>query len=197
MPDIAHHAHDLKLFVFRAVILDVLADRIFAGENFLRGGFIDDRDERRALRVVLVEVAAAQKRDAHRLEIIRRGDADVGAVFLGAAGAIESARAVSAGERKPAHGGDPFDTRHPRQALDDLLIELNLAVFFGRGGRANTKYEEAIGTESGIDLRQVREALDHQTRADQQDEGQADFGRDEKGAAPAAAAGAAALALFQ
>ena len=86
---------------------------------------------------------------------------------------------------------------HSRHALHDLLIKLELAIFVGFRGRAYIKYEEPIGIEAGGDFRQVREALDHQAGADQQDERQADFGGDEERATPAAAAGAAAFALFQ
>jgi hypothetical protein len=46
MADIAHHAHDLKLFVFRTEILDELPERIFPGESSLCRLFVDDGDGR-------------------------------------------------------------------------------------------------------------------------------------------------------
>ncbi len=198
MADIAHHAHDLKLFVFRSVIFDVLADRIFAGENVLRASAsLMIATQRRAFRVVLGEVAAAHERNAHRLEIIRRRDADIGLVLLRAAGAIEGARAVAARERQPADRRDALHPWHSRHASHDLLIELELAIFVGSRGSADSEDEEPIGIESGSYFRQVREALDHQPGADQQDQRQAHFSGDEERAPPAPAAGASAFALFQ
>ena len=118
-------------------------------------------------------------------------------VLLRAAGTIESARAVAARERQPADRRDALHPGHSRHASHDLLIELELAILVGFRGRADAEDEEPIGIEAGGYFRQVREALDHQPGADQQDQRQADFGGDEERAPPAAAAGASAFALFQ
>ena len=120
---------------------------------------------------MLVEVAAAHERDAYGLEIIGRRDADIGAVFLGATGTIERARAVAAGERETAHSCRMLNSWHPGHALHDLLIKLKLLILIGFRGGADIKYEEPTGVEARIDSRQVREALDHQARTDQQDQG--------------------------
>ena len=60
-----------------------------------------------------------------------------------------------------------LDAGNGRDLLHDLLVKLELVIFAGSRGRADIKYEEPIGIEARIDLRQVREALDHQARADQ------------------------------
>ena len=108
-----------------------MPDRIFAGKNFLCGFCIDDGDERRALRVVLIEIAAAHERDAHRLEIIGCRDANISPLLLFVAGTIKGARAIAAGEREAAHCGDMLNARHRRYALHDLLVKLELLILVG------------------------------------------------------------------
>src|SRR2546421_4192715 len=160
MADIAHHAHDLKLFVFRPVVLDEPADRILAGEHILGGLLVDDRDGSRAFGVVFVEVAAAHQRDPHRSEIIRRRDPDIGLVLFCTAGPIESAGTVSAGKWKAADRGYAFNARHAGHALQDLLVKLELSVLIRPRRHAYIKYQKPIRIKSGCDFSHVREALD-------------------------------------
>src|SRR4051794_32431276 len=134
MADVAHHAHDLKLFVLGTVVLDELADRIFAAENVPGGLLVNYRDARRVFRVVLVEIAAADERDSHRFEIIRRRDPDIGRICFLAAGPIKSAGTVPTGKWKAADGRDAFDAGHAGNALHDLLIKLELRVLVRPGG---------------------------------------------------------------
>src|SRR5205807_8475174 len=148
MADIAHHAHDLKLFVFRSVVLDELADGIFAGENVLGGLFVDDCDEGRALGVVLVETASADERHAHRPEIIRRYDSDIGLILFRASRPIKSAAAVSSGKWQAADRGNAFGAWHSCDLLQNLLIKLELLSFIRLGGGAYIKYEQPVGIES-------------------------------------------------
>ena len=170
MADIAHHAHDLKLFVFRSVVLDELADRIFAGENVLRRLFVDDCDEGRALSVVLIETASADERHAHRPEVIRRYDSDIGLILFRASRPVKSAAAVSSGKWQAADRGNAFGAWHSCDLLQNLLIKLELLRLIRPGGRAYIEDEQAVGIEARVDPRQVREALDHQARADEQDQ---------------------------
>ena len=160
MADIAHHAHDLKLFIFRTEVFDVLADRIFAGENIFRGLFVDDRDPRRIFRVVLVEVPATHERHSHCLEVVGCRDPDIGLVYFRAAGPIESARTIPAGKRQPADRRHMLHAGNGRDLLHDLLVELELLGFIGLGGRSNIKYEQPVVVEPGIDLRHVLIASD-------------------------------------
>src|SRR5204863_7722106 len=108
---------DLKLFVLGTVVLDELADRIFAGEYVPGGLFVNDRDPGRVFRVVLVKIAAAHEWNPHGPEIIRRRDPDIGRICFLAAGSIKSAGTVTTGKWKAADGGDTFDPGHAGNAL--------------------------------------------------------------------------------
>src|ERR1041385_4424609 len=119
--DIAHHAHDLKLFIFRPEIFNKLADRILSGENLFRTFLIDDCDRERAFHIVLVEIPAAHEGDAEGLEVIRRDDSDSGLILFRAPGPIECPAAVPSRKWQPADRGNMFGARHSRDLLQDLL----------------------------------------------------------------------------
>src|SRR5262249_43959182 len=78
--DVFDHAADLaplRFAFYRDAWLDVFADGAFAGEMFLREGFVDDDDRQRLFVIALSEIAPGQHRNLHGVEIVYADGAEM------------------------------------------------------------------------------------------------------------------------
>ena len=182
---------------------DVLPHRIVVGPDSTRERLVH-YDDRRRLQVVAVrEIAAAQQRNAHGAEVIRRDHVLAGARFAarrrGAPLDHERRVAPIAAERHAADERHRLHAGHGLHAFDRLLEEphdvLRLRVLRRRQPELQREDVAGIETETGEDVRRVEadvhmlqrhHALHDQSRHREQRHRQRGFGDDEHVARAAA-----------
>ncbi len=155
-----------------------------------RHGAVDDRDGRASLGITRVEKAAFDQADSHGFEESIAGALPVVDVVAGAVG--DGREVFDLGvvgidgtlRRKSAHGGSGLDARDQGNLLLHRLPEPEVRGCIGVGGcgEIHAQREEAAGLKSGIHLAQFPERADHETSADQQNQGERELARDQDGA---------------
>src|SRR5437773_9470468 len=78
MLDIAHHTDHFNPGHIPLAELDAFAERLLSRPEPPRHRFIDDDDRRRIIRITLGKGTSFDKRDAHRLKIVRIDNVDAG-----------------------------------------------------------------------------------------------------------------------
>ena len=68
----AHNRHWRRILYVGSVVIDLLANRIFAGKIFLRERFVDDDHSRAVCAIIRGDGASAQQRHSHHTKIIGR-----------------------------------------------------------------------------------------------------------------------------
>ena len=146
------------------------------GEVLLRQVFVDDaRPARLSAVSLVVEDAALEQRDVHRLEVVAADD------FLPAV-RRGLARPLRAADDRVGPGADVAVERHVggrcrrrhagnrarllEQARPERAIRGRVGI--ARRRQRDLRGEHVVGREPGIDALQPREALDQQAGADQQ-----------------------------
>ena len=156
--------------------LDALADRILSREERRRRALADQRDARRGRAILLHEQAAAQQRDAHRLEVIRRSalivDDRIARWPFAKFPVVprrwptcpgRSNRAPSASDTPPPAD---CDFRHRRDLRKQLARSRSLTGS-ERAARLDLEPHHRVASEPEIEVLQRVEALHHQRRGDQ------------------------------
>ena len=203
---VGDHADNLprglfKLRPHRMPDHDLLADRIFLGEELLGQRFVDEGDTRRSGRVLIGEFAAAQDGDSEQLVVVGRGAHPSRLP----ADPWTDRPAVHDGERETeltldgeaAGKGRFFDAGNGVEPLSAVVRELGHSgrLFEARAGQRHLHGDDVVGVEAGIDGVQGDEGADQQRGTNEQDDGQRDFADDQWGTdVPVADAGAGAVA---
>ena len=179
LPNIADDADDRDpdAFAFKAGA-DAFPDWIFAWPIFSRESLVDQSDSLAVLVVGFGERAALEQRNAHRPKIISRNEAPVDAFRRGSRrqwAIFDSQRGipVTVAHRQEM---DAASGLHAWQMGDPLE---NLTVISPRAfrrvleiSRRKLEGDYLVGFESGIDVLQSPEALDEESSADDERQGQ-------------------------
>ena len=146
--------------------------------------------------IVLIEVAAAEERDAEDLEIAGADDVELGNGLLRGVGllAFDEELIVEGGrfiERKVAGGGDGSDAGKGCNFFDKGIEEAECFLVGGvaREIQAELNGQNIFGAEARVDMLEVDEATHREAGADEEEEGDGDL-RDDECAAEFAAGGA-------
>ena len=166
---VAHDADDFHLD-FIARIGEMPADGILRGKIFLRDGLVDDYDRFYSCDVLLVEHTAAQQRDAHRLQVVRRdladGDHRVFADSL-ADHSLEAKINVtqSARERQETRNAGGLHAGQNLRAFNQTAVELGLLRRLRVAGFGERHQERGHvgGTEAGVYVHQVAKTFHQQS----------------------------------
>ncbi len=183
--------------------IDALANGIFIREIGARENVVDVHHHRRALVVLRRDEAAALEGDSHGLleaafrQIKHRLGhlLEVGRLWLtlnpeGLRGIMDH----RTGAERYGNGLDSWDVMH-------LVVEVaQTRACFGRTGRGGRRQgqnegDRVAGIEAGIDAPKRREAANHQSGADEQNQGHGYFDGHENSLQPVAGAAAAALLI--
>ena len=184
-----------------------MADRVLVREPSPRTIVIDQNNSRRILRVRVGKIASAQKRDARRLKIARRDHqlphvARVLELFrFRFAFQNKGADADVSRGRKRSRRARRFDARKTGQLRDKLREETRRGFVVDelRFGQTDAKGERPRWVHPEVGLLQKHETAHHQSRADEEDERERDFGDHERVTHPLAlrAARASASAFLE
>src|SRR5690349_4436689 len=169
MTNVPDNTDDLQTCVSRTEIRDEFAKRILCPKSPTRSSGIDNTHQWRAGGIVLGQCAPFEQRNPHRFKIIGRYHANGGFIIAVTAAQIERTCAVAPAEGQAADRRRRSYPRHSTQSLDDLLIKSGLLHRSSRGRISNVENEEALGLKTWIDMSEFGKALQHQSRADQQD----------------------------
>ena len=113
---------------------DGLAERAAIRKVSPRHRLVDHAGARRLSRIALVEEAAVEQPDLHRLEVAGRDDADVGERILGRRRLLpfdverQRRRGADVVQRQRRHRGCGGHARRASQPLDDVLVEAHQAL---------------------------------------------------------------------
>jgi hypothetical protein len=154
---------------------DASPDRVFAAPQVLRHRFANDGRRRRASTVGLVKEPAAEKRDLHRLEVIRTHAKPVGVRRLGRIGERlvfdGNARPVDVvGQRQHCRGAHADDARQRLQPHRKLVVKPGDAgmVRIRLPAQIHLHRQDAVRIEAGSDRQQPEEAAHQQPGPDEQ-----------------------------
>ena len=177
---IAHVAHDADdgqpgLRALTASSFEALSNRVFVRPEGSRHRLVDDRNRLPGAAVALVEHPATEQRHPHGLEVAERDDSLIGfrcSSIVGEGGVVDGRRTGSARARQgnAVAGPDFRDAWQPGHAPQHLLVEIPHLIGLRIPHRRNddSHGENAGRIEPGVDRLKPHEALDEQTRADQQ-----------------------------
>ena len=153
-----------------------MPDRVLSREIVLCHGAANDRDARRLDgRVLRRKIAACQQGNPHGLEVSRRNVVEKRMGFRSRArcitrnGDIDSQYFAAQREQRGIRGG--FNTRKMHSAIRQLFIKRWVCGFAGlqRDGH------DVIGVEAKIVGLKVEQAVQEQTRSDENDRGDRDL----------------------
>ncbi len=189
---------------------EILADRVLVREVLACHGLTDDRDVRRVGAVVIVEIAAALKRDTHHREIVWRHRRIAGPLQVGdrrtrcdrrrQRPAVDDERNVerqAGAERSGGYRRHRLYARHGAQPLTDALDGVRryrADLEQARAAKDPRSLERITGRQPEVECQNVRrigaklvlecahEAMDHQAGADEQHEGERDLAAHEHAA---------------
>ncbi len=183
------------------VDLDPTAERLLAGKVVAGEGLAHGDDVARLALLEVGEEAAAQKSDAHDPEVAVVADANLGAGLLAlrrsgiadddeVGGGPESRKRQEADGPRGAHAGQRPDP------VEGLLEEPHdLRVLLVAGAReVDAGRQDALAREARVDAAERAQALQHESGADEEHDGEGDLGHDEDLAQPAGPRPGAALA---
>src|SRR6266542_144699 len=151
------------------------ADRVFIGKEAAGHRFVDYENGWRVWPVALTERASSDERDSQRIEIVRSDEANTSAGRLArrefAPFNIKSKVHVVASQREKPGRGYRLHTRQ-RFTLFDQSLEKGRSLRARISDRRQWQLhcQEVIHLETGVDALQTQEALNHEGRADQQDQ---------------------------
>src|SRR5436190_7843613 len=175
-----------------------LAERAALREVLARQRLADDDHVRFLLHFALGEESAALERHVHRAEIAVVTDADVHDVVAARrrwrlAFDCEPGPRAETAERQVADGAGGLNARNLLDSRDRLAKEADplLVVAIRRVRQLQSHRQDVARAVAGIDTPQRSEAAQHQSRADEQDDGQRDL-RDHEGLPESAMADARA-----
>ena len=78
-------------------------------------------------------------------------------------------------ERKGKRGGNALDARNGAQALLDLARESSTLIRCASATAQNLEGQKAVGVKARIDALEFQETAEHQSRSDEQHEGESNF----------------------
>ena len=165
------------------------------GKYLSRGALGDHHDSRRALLVVVGEVAAPFQRNPDRAEVVRRRHAGLDRRLLARGerrppGNRKGQDDAGAAEGQRQHAGrrlHPRDRSQPRQQLVEEG-DLPLVLFVACVGQRHLEGERLLGVEPGVDGGELREAADQEPGAGEQHHRERHLGHDQRAAHPRPAA---------
>src|SRR5262245_39437190 len=176
MPDIADDADDFVRFLVQQIYPKVLSEGILIGEVAPSQLLADYHDLGAVIHLSLGERAPENQGDAHRAKILVIDTSNIGEptlreILSGAAVDVERRIRGLAGKWKL---GDQPDCLYPRQcrhALLQLVEESGLALWLGIGIRDIYPHRQQVAfIKPGPHSLEPDEAVDEQTRPDQQDD---------------------------
>ena len=132
------------------------------------------------------EVAAGDERDAHRLDVILRDDAEmhVGQFTLGHRAAFDLKRGsndvVTQGQRKDGAGS--LDSGQSTESSEQIAKKRDglLGFAVARVGKVEVEREDVVGIEARRLPCEVNHALDEKAGADEKDHGEGNLSDDEQ-----------------
>ena len=176
--DVAHDSDDLALDPGRARARpepDVLSDGVARGPESPGRGLAREDRVRGAVPVLGTEEPPGDERNPERSEVVVARHAQLRRGLVGAFGGAPDAHAAAEGkarQREPEDRRGRLRSGQSAHARQELPRELALAGFVRITGlgKGEVEREDLLGAEPRIDGREAREALDEETRADEEDE---------------------------
>src|SRR5271156_5875025 len=190
---VADDADDLTrgLFEFRAEPVadgNARADGVAFGPKVPGHGLADDHHAIGSGLIALVEGPAADQRNSKNLKVLRRNVAPLHVAVIRTVGrrhSFNGERQIdTAGDRQAAGTGNGFDARQSLDAAFRFTHGLRHAGG-GRESRAGERHlhgQHIVRIEAGLHGAQRHESADKQRRANQQNQGEGQFGDDQDGA---------------
>src|SRR5690242_3939803 len=180
----AHDTDDLELPI-NNIEIEALADRILVREVFAREVFVNDTDARRIGFILRGEKAAAEQRNVHHAKVTGADDVPdrVGHLIFGRRlwSAIEPEWQIvliiqwkcAVHQRDRANAGNGCDL------FGELVFagpELRGGAAGGRRREADSKADDVVRIESGVDGPESDESANGEAGADEEHDGERHFG---------------------